>query len=152
MASAKQKAAARKNIKKAIAARKAQLKSKAKKAKPSKSRKLKSRTKSQPVKIKRKTSSKKSMAKKRGSRSKSSSGSNKLINQAKRFAKPVMIGLGAAGTIGLIGNTLGQPQLAQNKLVSSLISFVIGGPIAGATTFLLSPGGQSNGGQSGGMI
>ena len=76
-----------------------------------------------------------------------------IVGQVKRFAKPVMIGLGAAATLGLIGQALGQPGLANNKLVNTGAAFLVGGPLAAGTT-LFATGGLGNlfgGGGNGNM-
>lgn len=86
-------------------------------------------------------------------RTKRSSRKSGIVSpKIKSSLKQVMIGLGAASTIGLIGSVIGQPALGGNKLVNAAASFAIGGPIAAATSFLLSPGGMSTGQSNGGMI
>jgi hypothetical protein len=103
--------------------------------------------------IKRVTTSRPMARRRRSTRRTSSRKSGIVSPKIKSSLKQVMIGLGAASTIGLIGSVIGQPALGQNKLVNAGASFVIGGPIAAATSFLLSGGGMQ-GGQSngGGMI
>ena len=99
-----------------------------------------------------KTKRRVSMARRR-SRKSTSRKSGIVSPKIKSSLKQVMIGLGAASTIGLIGSVIGQPALGQNKLVNAGASFVIGGPIAAATSFLLSGGGMQGSSQSsGGMI
>lgn len=91
------------------------------------------------------------MAKRRRSTSrKSSSG---VVGQVKRFAKPIAIGLGITGLMGIAGQALGQPALANNKLLGAGGAFLLGGPVAGGAALLLNGGlgnlfgggGQSNG-------
>ena len=69
-----------------------------------------------------------------------SSKSAGVMGSVKRFAKPIAIGLGVPAVIGIAANAVGQPALAQNKLVSAAGAFILGGPIAGGAALLLGGG------------
>ena len=113
------------------------------KAKPAKKR-VKNTTKRTPVKNKSKTRRTNNMGKRKSSK-KSSGSTGGLMNSIKRIAKPAAVGLGAVSLLGLIA-----PGLAQNKLISTGAAFLIGGPVAGGTALLTSPGGLNLGGLLGG--
>lgn len=99
----------------------------------------------------RKVSVSRTMARRKRS-AKRTSRSSGMIGQAKRFAKPIAIGLGITGLASIAGSAIGQPALGQNKLVNALGAFALGGPVAGGAALLLG-GGLSNlfGGSNGSM-
>lgn len=111
-----------------------------------KSTKRKSSSKRRSVKrVIKKTVKVTHMARRRRSTRRSSKSSG-LVGSLKRFAKPAAIGLGIPAVIALGGSAIGNPGLGNNKLVSAGAAFAIGGPIAGLSALLLSPGGLSLGG------
>lgn len=90
------------------------------------------------------------MARRRRSSTRSTRGL--IPSKAKSLLKNAMIGLGAGATISTVGSIIGQPQLGNNKLISTAASFVVGGPIAAAVSFLMGGGFASGGnGSSEGM-
>lgn len=79
------------------------------------------------------------MARRRRSTRKTSRSSG-VVGQVKRFAKPIAIGLGITGLMGIAGQAIGQPALANNKLLGAGGAFLLGGPVAGGAALLLNGG------------
>jgi len=122
-----------------------------------KKKKSKSKTKSKSkstrtrVRVITKVRKVRTMARRRTSR-RSKSSSKGIMSTVKRFAKPIAIGLGTSAVLGLGAGAIGQPGLAQNKLINAGAAFVLGGPVAGGAALLLGGGGNlfgNGGGQQG---
>lgn len=101
----------------------------------------------------RKVSRKSIMTRRRRSSTRRTSKSSGVMGTVKRFAKPIAIGLGIPAVLAIAGGAIGNPGIANNRLINAAGAFVLGGPVAGGAALLLGGGGGSlfgNGSNGGG--